>query len=885
MASDITYPAFKMAGIEDNTDSASSTTSEMINTADTDKRLRTLTESGKELFENKQRKFLLKMQIVKSDLQLLARNIEPYSNELTSLQELKTEFMSGTVRYDTICKEYLDFLSRTNTAEGMDEVHKLSGEMQDFTQFVETEILARARAKAEAAKVKVHFAEKETLLLKEKALIEENKLIEAAKVERKKADIEADLDLLSRQKEAAAVEAEANALQNECDENMSQVLPDQPPLDSKSKTAAYINHVQKQISSIEIDKENTDAFHIDKENKHSTHIDQENTHVSGTLDPHANSFIPRKNIIADTHVSDNHPYPSDRTLATDFTHRISIFPLCTSELKIDEVRTLEVDESAYDKIGKDVFIRHGNPADLATRSIIPSKLENSIWLSGPVIKSYADQTIESFSLINPDTDNEIRPDITTRKTTSLEKLSLGSQRFERFGNWKSLVRSIALIKNFLVNRISKETRCQFRDAEMLVVGVVQNEIFSDEIDSRNSHITQISATSDKGSINTYVLPKKPIIPKTQEITGIKVEGSKMFCHHKEVKSVSIKEALKMLILFLAQYKKNPHITVLNETYDGHDSIEDVVALSRLFHHFASSTEAKQLSFFSIDSAARRYDHNQKTKLLLPTLTPRTACTEKKVITLRTANVMAANGMSFSHLRISYARDGRQPRNRRCSEREGCKWKSACYQIKEDSLCHIRLFQKFKTRCLMYFSMFAHPTVKVRFSKSPFGKMSESFPRLELNEDILLEGDNSIPPTKIYKSTDKSSDLQPYPKNLPRQKPAESYGNPAYAQHYQHYQQHPLRGSFALLQATRPLEKKTVLFSPASGHPTATPKHTRSSKAQPELHFSVIVNDKYLDTINDQFSTYFPDNDHIEYFLEQIQYFENCYSYEKFKGVD
>ncbi|CAG2243681.1 unnamed protein product [Mytilus edulis] len=555
-----------MAGIEDNTDSASSTTSEMINTADTDKRLRTLTESGKELFENKQRKFLLKMQIVKSDLQLLARNIEPYSNELTSLQELKTEFMSGTVRYDTICKEYLDFLSRTNTAEGMDEVHKLSGEMQDFTQFVETEskrmntfinelraierenslasrssrrshssrkthssssssVLARARAKAEAAKVKVHFAEKETLLLKEKALIEEKRSIESAKVERKKADIEADLDLLSRQKEAAAVEAEANALQNECDENMSQVLPDQPPLDSKSKTAAYINHVQKQISSIEIDKENTDAFHIDKENKHSTHIDQENTHVSGTLDPHANSFIPRKNIIADTHVSDNHPYPSDRTLATDFTrfllkrdllmssqqantgfkdklpttkgklndvrtrktdfaetknersqsvdpHRISIFPPCTSELKIDEVRTLEVDESAYDKIGKDVFIRHGNPADLATRSIIPSKLENSIWLSGPVIKIYADQTIESFSLINPDTDNEIRPDITTRKTTSLEKLSLGSQRFERFGNWKSLVRSIALIKNFLVNRISKETRCRFRDAEMFVVGVV-----------------------------------------------------------------------------------------------------------------------------------------------------------------------------------------------------------------------------------------------------------------------------------------------------------------------------------------------------------------------------------------------------------------------------
>ncbi|VDI21800.1 Hypothetical predicted protein [Mytilus galloprovincialis] len=37
-------------------------------------------------------------------------------------------------------------------------------------------------------------------------------------------------------------------------------------------------------------------------------------------------------------------------------------------------------------------------------------------------------------------------------------------------------------------------------------------------------------------------------------------------------------------------------------------------------------------------------------------------------------------------------------------------------------------------------------------------MSESSPRLELNEDILLEGDNSIPPSNIHKAADKSSDL-------------------------------------------------------------------------------------------------------------------------------
>ncbi|CAC5379968.1 unnamed protein product [Mytilus coruscus] len=77
-------------------------------------------------------------------------------------------------------------------------------------------------------------------------------------------------------------------------------------------------------------------------------------------------------------------------------------------------------------------------------------------------------------------------------------------------------------------------------------------------------------------------------------------------------------------------------------------------------------------------------------------------------------------------------------------------------------------------------------------------------------------------------------------------------------------------------------ERTVLFSPASGHPTATPQPTRSRKVEPALHSSAIVNDKYLD--NDQFSICFHDNDDIESFLEQVQYFENCQSYDNFKGV-
>ncbi|XP_071138411.1 uncharacterized protein [Mytilus edulis] len=66
------------------------------------------------------------------------------------------------------------------------------------------------------------------------------------------------------------------------------------------------------------------------------------------------------------------------------------------------------------------------------------------------------------------------------------------------------------------------------------------------ISTRNFPITQISTTSDKGSIKTYVLPKKRITPKVHEITGIKAEGSKMFCHDKEAKDR--RKIAKLIIL-------------------------------------------------------------------------------------------------------------------------------------------------------------------------------------------------------------------------------------------------------------------------------------------------------------------------------------------------
>jgi hypothetical protein len=86
------------------------------------------------------------------------------------------------------------------------------------------------RAAAEAARVSVQYAEQETKLLKHRAELEEKQRLSVAKeqalMERSKAELDADLKLLSQKKEAAKAEAELIALQQDQEESIFEHLPD-----------------------------------------------------------------------------------------------------------------------------------------------------------------------------------------------------------------------------------------------------------------------------------------------------------------------------------------------------------------------------------------------------------------------------------------------------------------------------------------------------------------------------------------------------------------------------------------------------------------------------------------------------------------------------------
>lgn len=82
-----------------------------------------------------------------------------------------------------------------------------------------------------------------------------------------------------------------------------------------------------------------------------------------------------------------------------------------------------------------------NPADLVTRSIGASQLNNTIWFTGPsfLYEPPQAQQHEVFELVNPETDAEVRPWVTSFSTQVEE--GLFSDRFQRFSTWESLLRA------------------------------------------------------------------------------------------------------------------------------------------------------------------------------------------------------------------------------------------------------------------------------------------------------------------------------------------------------------------------------------------------------------------------------------------------------------
>ncbi|XP_060757456.1 uncharacterized protein LOC132868527 [Neoarius graeffei] len=137
-----------------------------------------------------------------------------------------------------------------------------------------------------------------------------------------------------------------------------------------------------------------------------------------------------------------------------------------------------------------------NPADIATRSIPAGRLKDTMWFTGPAFLCQPDDTPaeQTFELLDPEHDPEIRPQVTTLSTTVLPHL--GSQRFSRFSRWSSLTRAIGALIHIIqcFKRDRNEGQCQkwhlcgspvavnvLNQSAAVIIRAVQQEAFEKEL--------------------------------------------------------------------------------------------------------------------------------------------------------------------------------------------------------------------------------------------------------------------------------------------------------------------------------------------------------------------------------------------------------------------
>ncbi|XP_062592960.1 uncharacterized protein LOC134254474 [Saccostrea cucullata] len=227
--------------------------------------VRDLSEKGHEMYETSVEHFSSRIEeawkFVEISLQSADDNQLTKSN-LQSLCVLEESINKNFTKYSMIKEDFRQFLLRAKTSESEQLLKSLELKHYEYSASVEkvlktiseqkqnaietmtsvsnsqsrasnkshfSSLVTLKRAKAQAARISIQYAEQEIKLRKMKAEIEEREKLMAAKekanMERAKAEFEAEMHLLSIKKEAAAAEAELRVFQEEDQGSLFADLP------------------------------------------------------------------------------------------------------------------------------------------------------------------------------------------------------------------------------------------------------------------------------------------------------------------------------------------------------------------------------------------------------------------------------------------------------------------------------------------------------------------------------------------------------------------------------------------------------------------------------------------------------------------------------------
>lgn len=132
-----------------------------------------------------------------------------------------------------------------------------------------------------------------------------------------------------------------------------------------------------------------------------------------------------------------------------------------------------------------------NPADVATRPMCASDLMDSDWLTCSNMPVENTDKYETYKLVDPDNDKDIRPEVICHKVEQFNEVvqfhEPFSDRFSRFSSWNKLVRVISRIK-VLASKFRKDDIKEhsndpdfLKECEKLIIAIFQRDAFSMEI--------------------------------------------------------------------------------------------------------------------------------------------------------------------------------------------------------------------------------------------------------------------------------------------------------------------------------------------------------------------------------------------------------------------
>ncbi|XP_067306911.1 uncharacterized protein [Pseudorasbora parva] len=139
-----------------------------------------------------------------------------------------------------------------------------------------------------------------------------------------------------------------------------------------------------------------------------------------------------------------------------------------------------------------------NPADHASRSVPASQLTKTMWFTGPAFLHKPDpsntDTSHTFELVNPESDMEIRPEVSSF-LTRIQNRGLTTTRLQRFSSMRSLTRAIALLIHIAnAYRHDKSSECkgwhhcnlprtpdELSQARHIIIRAAQEDVFAKEL--------------------------------------------------------------------------------------------------------------------------------------------------------------------------------------------------------------------------------------------------------------------------------------------------------------------------------------------------------------------------------------------------------------------